>query len=138
MDSHDRIEGFLYSEILESDKKPVPSLKNHTLPENLTEEEVIIYARKALRFDIQLELPEIVDGGEYNLMRAGILKAKKLTEKEIKNKGFASKSDYIKQKTKDLKKQANLLKHAVIFQKEIVEKEHGGEMPFFHLSVMRT
>ena len=138
MNSHDQIEGFLYSEILESDKKPVPSLKQHTLPQNLTTEEVTIYARKALRFDIQLELPEMMGGGEYNLVKKGILKAKKLTEKEIQLKGFPSKSDYIKQKTKDLKKHANLLKHAVIFQQEIVDKEHGGKMPHLHLSVLRT
>ena len=138
MDYHDQIDRFLYSEILESDKKPVPSLNNHTLPENLALEEVIVYARKALRFNITLELPERMDGGEYNLVRTGILKAKKLSEREIKLKGFSSKSAYIQQKTKDLKKHANLLKHAVIFQKEIVNKEYSGEMPHLHLSVMRT
>ena len=114
------LEDFLTSKIIEADNKPVP-YHYHDVPKELTTEEVIAFARKAIRFEIDLGLASSRSVAEE------VKIAKQKTKKDLFWLGFNSRDEFIKFRRKISNKSRNLYKHAKIYQDKIIENELKGE-----------
>ena len=108
-------EDFLSSKNIDSDKRPVPYY-HHDLPKGLTEEEVIVFARKAIRFDISLKNVDL-------FINENIKRVKSTTKKELAFLGFQSLDDYIIHTRKICKIQRDLIRHSKKYQEEIIKHE---------------
>ena len=122
----------------DSELAPVPYY-HHYLPDNLPEIVVTVFARRSINEGKNLkEMEKFFLNQEKPLIgqMVEILKSD-WTEEDAKRAGYSSLKEFLKERASDGRGMLKLLKHAAIYQEQILAKEFGGKFPFSNRELLK-